>query len=64
MKKRFTLLLTTIILLLPLLVCLIEENVKEVIHSEKDTADVVEYSTLDKISNSIIELVTHVTYTD
>ncbi|WP_294357827.1 hypothetical protein [uncultured Clostridium sp.] len=41
MKKRFTLLLTTIILLLPLLVCLIEENVKEVIHSKKDTADVV-----------------------
>lgn len=45
-------------------ICLIEENIKEVVHSEKDTSDIVNYSTLDKISKSIIELVENVTYTD
>ena len=45
-------------------ICLIEENIKEVVHSEKDTPDIVNYSTLDKISKSIIELVTSITYTN
>ncbi|CDM67407.1 Peptidase M28 [Clostridium bornimense] len=45
-------------------ICIIEENIKEVIHSEKDTSDVVDYSKLDKISNSIIELVENITYAD
>lgn len=45
-------------------ICLIEENIKEVVHSEKDTPAVVDYSKLDKISNSIIELVENITYAD
>ncbi|MBU5317856.1 M28 family peptidase [Clostridium bornimense] len=43
-------------------ICIIEENVKEVIHSERDTPEMVDYSRLDKISNSVIELVESITY--
>lgn len=39
-------------------VCLIEENVKEVIHSPKDVEEVIDYNRLDCISKSVYEFIT------
>ena len=44
-------------------ICIIDENVKDVIHTENDLPEMVDYDRLDKIVNSIIDFIQEFTFT-
>lgn len=43
-------------------VCIIEENVKEIIHTSKDTPEMIDYKKLELITKSIFEFITNGSY--
>ena len=43
-------------------ICIIDENVKAVIHTENDTPDLIDYDRLDKIVKSVNQFIEDFTF--
>ena len=43
-------------------ICIIDENVKEVIHTENDTPELIDYDRLDKVVKSVDDFVSSFTF--